>query len=128
MTASVTNKILADKMTGLEQKITSLDNAVRGHNGEVGIQAELLILKRTVVTTEKFTESISEIKSLVSSLTKAIEKQGGNGKVDDKPSEKSFGTWAWFRDTYLDKIIFTVLTVIITTILIYGLQHIFVGP
>jgi hypothetical protein len=124
---AVTYTELNIRITSLEKEITSLDRSIRGSNGELGIQAKLMILERQSAPLSKLEEYFTGLKAEIVSLSRSLDalslvvaraqKSDANGA-----SPKTFGSWAWFRGN-MDKIIWTVVTVILTTGAIFLLER-----
>jgi hypothetical protein len=124
---TVTNAELNVRISALEADITSLDRAIRGSNGELGIQAKLMILERQSAPLSKLEEYFTGMKAEIVSVNRSLDAlslvvtKGQIASVNGA-SGKTFGSWAWFRGN-VDKIIWTVVTVILTTGAIFLLER-----
>lgn len=124
---AVTNTELHVRLTSLEKEITSLDRAIRGSNGELGIQAKLAILERQSAPLSKLEEYFTGLKAEIISLSRGLDalslvvtkSQASNA---NGMSSKTFGSWAWFRGN-VDKIIWAIVTVALTAGAIFLLEH-----
>jgi hypothetical protein len=143
----LTNADLAKRIDSLEETVISLDKAIRGYNGELGVIGRLVLLERVMIPLSGLLEDYASLRSDVAildnnfgGLSKSVtnhhaeqreeeirEKTRPRGEVLSPSQQaaadrKEFGTWSWFRDTYLDKIVLTVVTVVVTAIILYVLQ------
>lgn len=125
----VTNTELNKRIGALEIEIASLDRSIRGSNGELGIQAKLVILERQSAPLAKLEEYFTGLRAEIVALSRSLEaltlvvtkSQASNA---NGASSKTFGSWAWFRGN-VDKIVWTAITVILTTGIIFLLEKLF---
>jgi len=127
--AGITNTYLAERILELGKKIESLDGSIRGHNGELGIQARLVILEQMITPMQSYRDCFVDLKSLVKDqennikiISTTLDKLQIKNMETDKETKKAFGSWAWFRGN-IDKIIWTVVTVVFTTTIIFVLER-----
>lgn len=131
----VTNEYLAERLKEIDLRVVSLDNAIRGANGNAGIMTRMAMVEQCMVKLSKLDTYYIDLRDIVAShssnidilaksldeLVQAEKTELADEKTKPRDEVPGFGSWAWFRGN-VDKIIWTVVTVILTTAIIFLLE------